>query len=32
LEIDRRSGHIKIEGMTGFNGTCQSIDQGERRF
>lgn len=32
VEIDRNSGNIKIEGMTGFKGTCQSVDQGQRRF
>lgn len=32
IEIDRDSGHIKIDGMTGFSGTCQNIDEGQRRF
>ena len=32
LEIDRLTGHIKVEGMNSFSGTCDSIDSGKRRF
>ena len=29
--IDRRAGHIQIEGLTPFSGSCQPLD-GDRRF
>lgn len=31
LSIDRRAGHIQIEGLTPFSGTCQALDS-DRRF
>lgn len=31
LTIDRRAGHIQIEGLTPFSGTCQPMDS-DRRF
>ncbi len=32
IDIDRRSGHINVNGMSDFSGTCDSIDRGQRRF
>lgn len=31
MTIDRRTGHINLEGMTNFNGSCDSLDQ-DRKF
>jgi len=32
LEIDRRSGHIRIDGVETFEGTCNAVEPGTNRF
>lgn len=32
ITIDRRTGHIKVDGLSDFVGTCDNVDSNNRRF
>lgn len=32
VRIDRRTGRISVKGIEEFHGTCDAVDEGERRF